>query len=396
MSRLTLALILSVPLAPAFGAPQDTEESTQELMQQARGFLQNEDFKSAAGVFRKVVAEDKDNALAWQLLGYSLHMGGDLDAAIKAHEKASEFNQTRGIAFYNLGCAYALKGKKDRAFGYLNRSVRARFGTRDRIEDDTDLDSLRRDIRYQRLLARADGDSVTDDFVAKDVAGRWVMLSETRGGKKVEKPEAYIDVSAKSFVSQTPDGREGPVPYKMDTSTLTPTITLGDQAKGIVRLNGDEMTICLNARGGTAPKKFESTADNGCNIIVVRRAVTADRIQGRWEYVSGNRAGQSVDLDRLVGEVRVTAKTFTLPASAAENFVMKYSITSERKLDTVDFEIQSGPVPEGKALGILRVQGDTLTLCYDPTGQKRPTSFKPTADNGQFMFVLKRKAAQAK
>jgi hypothetical protein len=51
-------------------------------------------------------------------------------------------------------------------------------------------------------------------------------------------------------------------------------------------------------------------------------------------------------------------------------------------------------VPEGKALGIIKWEGDTMQLCYDPMGQTRPTTFESTADNGCFMFTLKRQSEQ--
>ncbi len=106
--------------------------------------------------------------------------------------------------------------------------------------------------------------------------------------------------------------------------------------------------------------------------------------------MSGERAGEKVAKERLVGAVTVTGETFTLPASPTEMFVMKYSMDSKSELDMIDLEIESGPVPEGKALGIVKLEGDTMTFCYDPTGIKRPEGFKTTGDDGFFMFKLKR------
>ena len=51
--------------------------------------------------------------------------------------------------------------------------------------------------------------------------------------------------------------------------------------------------------------------------------------------------------------------------------------------------------PEGKAVGIIKIEQGKMTLCYDPAGLKRPADFKSTADNGCFTFVLTKLAEDA-
>ncbi len=110
-------------------------------------------WKEASRLLREVVREDPDNGRAWFMLGYSLHADGQLDEAIEAHKRASTFEEFKGIALYNLGCAYALQGNKQRAYGALRRSHDAGFDVLEHIEDDSDLESLRRDRRYRDFLA---------------------------------------------------------------------------------------------------------------------------------------------------------------------------------------------------------------------------------------------------
>jgi uncharacterized protein (TIGR03067 family) len=111
---------------------------------------------------------------------------------------------------------------------------------------------------------------------------------------------------------------------------------------------------------------------------------------GDWSYTSGKRAGETIDKDRLMGTVSITKETITMPAGPDEKFVIAYKLDASKNPVTIDLDIKSGPVGEGKAVGIIRFDGEKLVLCYDPTGAKRPEKFESTEANGAFMFTLAR------
>lgn len=54
---------------------------------------------------------------------------------------------------YNVSCAYALLGQKEEALDWLEISVKAGFSKIDHLRKDPDLDSLRNEKRYKKLLA---------------------------------------------------------------------------------------------------------------------------------------------------------------------------------------------------------------------------------------------------
>jgi len=54
---------------------------------------------------------------------------------------------------YNIACGYALSGKKEEALDWLEVSVKAGFSKIDHLRKDPDLDSLRNEKRYKKLLA---------------------------------------------------------------------------------------------------------------------------------------------------------------------------------------------------------------------------------------------------
>jgi tetratricopeptide (TPR) repeat protein len=55
-------------------------------------------------------------------------------------------------AHYNLACAYALNKDKGRAIEALKKSVEKGFNDRAALESDKELDSLREDADYKRIL----------------------------------------------------------------------------------------------------------------------------------------------------------------------------------------------------------------------------------------------------
>jgi uncharacterized protein (TIGR03067 family) len=114
------------------------------------------------------------------------------------------------------------------------------------------------------------------------------------------------------------------------------------------------------------------------------------KIVGDWKYAAGTKAGEKLEADRLAGDVVITKETFTIPGGPTEKFVMSYKIDASHDPARIDLKIDSGPVPDGKALGIIKMDGEQLVLCYDSTGEKRPEKFQSTEENGFFMFTLKR------
>jgi tetratricopeptide (TPR) repeat protein len=86
-------------------------------------------------------------------LGFTLLVAGKDKEAAKFYQKAVEM-QPNAHDFYNLACAYAKYGEKELAFAALNRSFEYGYGSKQLIENDTDLTSLRSDSRFAELLTK--------------------------------------------------------------------------------------------------------------------------------------------------------------------------------------------------------------------------------------------------
>jgi len=91
------------------------------------------------------------------------------DRALKLHDEQKDFKSSihlfkriyfqfpkSSVGFtsaYNVACGYALLGQKEEAIDWLETSIKAGFSKIDHLRKDPDLDNLRNEKRYKRLLA---------------------------------------------------------------------------------------------------------------------------------------------------------------------------------------------------------------------------------------------------
>lgn len=258
----------------------DKKVDAQKLFSDGQQALQDKKFEEAAKAFEAVLKEVPDQPFAWHLLGFSYHSQGDYDKALKAHEKAASFDETKTEATYNIACVYSLKKEQDKAFEYLHKAITAGFRDMTYFETDTDLDNLRKDPRFKKILARV----------------------KNKGAEPLE----------------------------------------------------------------------------------------IEELVGDWTFKKGTRASEEVAAERLQGSAKFDKEKVTIPAGPGSSFVMRYKINKESKIPQIDLEIESGPVNEGKALGLIKFEEGMLHLCYDPKGEERPAKFQSTKENGCFYFVLEK------
>lgn len=117
------------------------------------------DYARAEKLCREILAEDSSNHQAVFLLGYNLHIQGELDEAILYHLRATSHEGTAPLAYYNLGCAQALKGNTDQAFKALYKAAELGVTNVDQYTGDSDLNSLKKDKRWKKLIESLKTDS---------------------------------------------------------------------------------------------------------------------------------------------------------------------------------------------------------------------------------------------
>lgn len=123
-------------------------------LQQASMTWREGDAEGAMGIYRALLNADKNDAEASLQLARILHDQKRYREAIPLFEQASKGTAQRANALYNLTCALALTGEKDRAIETAARAIDSGFKYRAQYEQDEDLVSVRDDPRFKALMAK--------------------------------------------------------------------------------------------------------------------------------------------------------------------------------------------------------------------------------------------------
>ena len=103
--------------------------------------------------FEQLRSSSSQDGEQWYKVGSRLIQLRDFDRAIVSLTRAVELLGYRGSsAMYNLACAYALKGDVEPGLEWLDRSVNSGFDDPGKLEEDSDIASLRRDPRFKKSL----------------------------------------------------------------------------------------------------------------------------------------------------------------------------------------------------------------------------------------------------
>ncbi len=113
------------------------------------------DSEEAAARFRAYLKDHPESGRAWYGLGYVQLQGDRERESVDSFRRALDLGYRRPATAYNLACAHARLGEKDRAFEWLDRAIEAGFTSASQLRDDDDLDSLRGDPRFRRAVENA-------------------------------------------------------------------------------------------------------------------------------------------------------------------------------------------------------------------------------------------------
>ncbi len=105
-------------------------------------------------VIEKHLELNPDDVRALYLGGIALVAIGDHVRALEWAGRALSLDPEDSGVLYNVACVYSLEGKTDEALTCLDKAVRNGFGHREWLENDSDLDPLRGDSRFEALLKR--------------------------------------------------------------------------------------------------------------------------------------------------------------------------------------------------------------------------------------------------
>jgi hypothetical protein len=117
----------------------------------ANALMQSKQYAAAARLYDQLVQAHPGQAAYLVRLGVAQQLAGNLNAALDAY-RASIRIGAGNVAQYNLGTVFALQGRPDSAFHWLQASIAAGFSSLQTLTTDTDLTTLHGDARWQELV----------------------------------------------------------------------------------------------------------------------------------------------------------------------------------------------------------------------------------------------------
>jgi tetratricopeptide (TPR) repeat protein len=113
-------------------------------------------YEEAIASYDKAIELKPDKGLAWYNRGNALFDLNRYEEAIASYDKAIEFKADYQRAWYNRACTHALQGEIKLAFTDLEEAFRLNPEEAQKLAaTDIDLDSLREDPRFEKLLGLA-------------------------------------------------------------------------------------------------------------------------------------------------------------------------------------------------------------------------------------------------
>ena len=124
---------------------------------------------------------------------------------------------------------------------------------------------------------------VVDEASLRKLQGDWQVTEQEHGGKKSDKKEIAkltLQIAKSSFLTRDAgdvkeeaevtalDAKEKP--WGIDLK-VTAGSDRGKVAKGIWRLDGDELRVCIAEPGRDRPKEFKGAEGSGHTLLVFRR-----------------------------------------------------------------------------------------------------------------------------
>jgi tetratricopeptide (TPR) repeat protein len=122
------------------------------LMLQARAFVTQTRYAEALESLAEARTFDHDPEWLEVQEGWCRKRLDDLPGAVECMERLVRLKPRSAIGHYNLGCYLSLSGDIERAIEHVTIACGLDESFRMHAEDERDLDPLRRDARFRRLL----------------------------------------------------------------------------------------------------------------------------------------------------------------------------------------------------------------------------------------------------
>lgn len=106
------------------------------------------------GLARSLLIADPENVRAFHMLGSALTRAGRHEKALEVDLRLAQLTPKDPYVFYNLACSHSNLGNLDEGLAALSEAFKLGFRDTSHLMRDRDLEALRRDPRFKKLLDR--------------------------------------------------------------------------------------------------------------------------------------------------------------------------------------------------------------------------------------------------
>lgn len=119
-----------------------------------RDDLNKDDVAFEISFYNGLIQKNPDFIEALVALGDLYTRAGMYREGLKIDEKLVQLKPDDPVVLYNLACSYSLLKDIDKAFRAFKKAINCGYLDFEHLEQDADLDNLRKDRRFQQYLAR--------------------------------------------------------------------------------------------------------------------------------------------------------------------------------------------------------------------------------------------------
>jgi uncharacterized protein (TIGR03067 family) len=115
------------------------------------------------------------------------------------------------------------------------------------------------------------------------------------------------------------------------------------------------------------------------------------KFQGTWTFESVEVGGKEIPAAEFKG-ITVTFEGDKYAVKKGDEVIQAATLKLDpsKSPKTLDVTVAEGPNKGAVMLGIYEIDGETLKVCFDPHGKKRPTEFKSAPGSEKFVNIHKR------
>jgi len=110
------------------------ESDIRYLLEQGKNFFKNQAYKKAESIFEKIIADKREFADVYNMLGVINHQAGEFSRAINYFQKALKINPNYTEAMLNLSVLYNDLGEYKQARALVAKSKKETKKTRDQLD----------------------------------------------------------------------------------------------------------------------------------------------------------------------------------------------------------------------------------------------------------------------